>query len=203
MTDITPYDAIPADVPRAEPARPRLHLLATALVSGSLLVGYVALLGHYLSRRSTVIASGERWLPEGVDIPLTQPNFMMLTMVLSLVSVLWVLSSVRRDDTANAILAYGLTLMFGFAQMAQTAFLLTLMEMPIAGSEQAALIYTLVGVQLVVLGLAMGYLVIVALRTLGGDYSSRDHEGVLAATVFWYVAVGIYLALWYAVYIIK
>ena len=203
MTDITPYDVIPVDVVAAEPARPRLHLVATALTSGALLVGYASLLGFYLSRRAAVIATGERWLPEGVDIPLTQPNFMMLTLVMSLVTILWALSSVRRDDRANAYLAYGLTLVFGFAQIMQTAFLLTIIEMPIAGSEPAALIYTLVGAQLVVIGIAMGYVALTALRTIGGGYSAADVEGVVATTVFWFVAVGIYLALWYAVYITK
>jgi heme/copper-type cytochrome/quinol oxidase subunit 3 len=203
MTDITPYDVIPADAAVPEPARPRLLLLATALTSGGLLVGYASLLGHYLSRRASVIATGERWLPDGVDIPLTQPNFMMLTLAMSTVSMLWALSAVRHDDRANAYPAFGITLVFGFSQIIQTAFLLDILEMPIAGSERAALIFTLVGVQLVVMAVAMGYVALVALRTLGGGCSARDFEGVLAATVFWFVAVGLYSALWYAVYITK
>jgi hypothetical protein len=79
---------------------------------------------------------------------------------------------------------------------------LTLVEMP-GASEPAALIYSLVGIQLVLIGLAMGYVAVMALRTIGGGYSARDYEGVVSAAIFWIMSVGVYAALWYAVYITK
>lgn len=203
MTDISPYDPIPLDVPAGEPARPRLLLIGTALACAATLVGYMGLVGYYASRRAEVVASGERWLPEGVTIPLTQPNFMLLTLSFSVVSVLWAVAAVQSDDKANAYIAFGLTLVFGFAQIAQTAYLLSLMEMPASASEAAAMIYALIGMQLVLTGLGMGYVVVAALRTLGGGYSAKDYEGVVSAAIFWIMTVGVYLALWYAVYIIK
>lgn len=203
MTDITPYDAIPLDVAPGEPARPRLLLLATGLACAAIFMGYAGLIGYYLSERANVRAAGEQWLPDGVVIPLTQPNFMMMTMVFSAVSILWAVSSVRAGDLSNAYIAYGLTLVFGFAQITQTAYLLTLMEMPAAESAQAVLIYTLIGIQLALTGIAMGYVVVTALRSLGGGYSSKDYEGVLSAAVFWLMTVGVYSTLWYAVYITK
>ena len=75
-TDITPYEYIPADVPAAEPARPRLLLIATSLMSVAVAMGFLGLIGHYVAERAAVVQTGERWLPDGVDIPLTQPNFM-------------------------------------------------------------------------------------------------------------------------------
>jgi len=203
MTDITLYDAIPDDVAPAEPVRPRLLLLATSLVCASVLVGYGAMVGYYLSERAGVLAAGGQWLPDGVVIPLTQPNFMMMTMTMSAFSILWAVASIRRDDRANAYIAFGLTLIFGFAQIAQTAYLLTLMEMPAAESPQAVLIYSLIGTQLALTGLAMGYVVVAGIRTLGGGYSAKDYEGVLSAAVFWFMTVGVYATLWYAVYITK
>ena len=125
MTDITPYDAVPLDVGPSEPARPRLLLLGTALVCASVLVGYGSLVGHYLSERAAVVAAGQAWLPGGVKIPLTQPNFMMLTLVFSVVSVLWAVDAAKANDRANALIAFGLTLLFGFAQIVQTGFLLS------------------------------------------------------------------------------
>lgn len=203
MTDITPFDAIPLDAPASRPARPRLLLLGTSLVCASIIVGYAGLLGYYISQRAATVAEGQQWLPDGVTIPLTQPNFMMLTMSFSIVSILWAVAAVRGDDRTNALIAFGLTLVFGFAQIVQTAFLLTLMEMPASVAESAALIYALIGVQLGLTGLAMGYVVVAALRTLGGGYSAKDYEGVLSAAVFWIMSVGVYTALWYAVYITK
>lgn len=203
MTDITPYDAIAADVAASPPARPRLLLLATSLASAAVLVGYAGLVGYYLSERAAVVATGQSWLPDGVDIPLTQPNFMLLTLSFSAVSIIWAVAAVRSDDRANALIALGLTLVFGFAQIAQTAYLLTLMGMPASAGEQAALVYALIGLQLALIGAAMAYVAVIALRALGGGYSARDYEGVLGAAVFWLMTIGVYTALWYAVYITK
>ena len=203
MTDITLYDPIPLDAPAAEPARPRLLLIATSLVCAAIVVGYAGLLGLYISERQAVLQAGEQWLPEGVVIPLTQPNFMMMTLFNSVLSMLWALYAVRKDDKANAYAAFALTLIFGFAQIVQTAFLLNLMGMPGAESMQAVLIYSLVGIQIATMAAAMGFVVVAAVRTIGGGYSARDYEGVLAATIFWIMAVGVYTALWYAVYITK
>ncbi len=203
MTDISVYDAVPLDVAAPEPTRPRLLLIATSLVCAAVIVGYSGVLGFYISERAAVIQTGERWLPDGVVIPLTQPNFMMLTMVFSVVSILWALQSVRDDAKGNAYIAFGLTLVFGFSQIVQTAYLLTIMEMPAAESMQAVLIFSLVGIQVALTAAAMGFVVVAALRTLGGGYSPRDYEGVLAAAIFWITTVGVYAALWYAVYITK
>jgi heme/copper-type cytochrome/quinol oxidase subunit 3 len=172
-------------------------------VAAAVIVGYVGLTSYYAHVRQGVLGTDQPWLPSGVTIPLTQPNFMLLTMVFSAVAMAWALSAVRHDDRPNAFIAFGLTLMFGFAQIAQTAYLLTLMKLPAAGNPAAALIYTMVGVQLATTAMAMGYVVAMALRTLGGGYSARDYEGVLSATVFWFTNVGVYIILWYAVYITK
>jgi heme/copper-type cytochrome/quinol oxidase subunit 3 len=127
---------------------------------------------------------------------------MLLTLAFSVVSVLWATSSVRNVDRPNAYIAFGLTLMFGFAQIVQTSYLLTLLEMP-GSSEPAALAYALIGIQLALIGVAMAYVAVMALRTVGGGYSARDYEGVLSAAIFWIMSVGVYAALWYAVYITK
>lgn len=203
MTDITVYDAVPLDVPAPKPVRPRLLLIATSLVCAAVVMGYAGLLGFYISQRAAMIRQGEQWLPDGVVIPLTQPNFMLLTMSLSVVSILWAVYAVRKEDRGNAYLAFGLTLVFGFSQIVQTGYLLTIMEMPAAESMQAVLIFSLVGIQLVLTGVAMGYVVVGMLRTLGGGYSPRDYEGVLSAAIFWIMTVGVYIALWYTVYITK
>ena len=203
MTDITPFDAVPLEVPSSEPVRPRLLLIATNLVCASIAVGYAGLIGYYLSVRADVLATGQAWLPDGVTIPLTQPNFMMLTLVFSVVTIIWAVAALRADDRSNALIAFGLTLVFGFAQIAQTGYLLSLMGMVAAESEQAILIYSLIGIQLALIGIAMGFVAITALRTLGGGYSARDYEGVVSVALFWTLAVGVYTALWYAVYITK
>ena len=40
-------------------------------------------------------------------------------------------------------------------------------------------------------------------RTLGGQYSGRDREGVVAATIFWWAVAISYALVWYAIYVTK
>ena len=40
-------------------------------------------------------------------------------------------------------------------------------------------------------------------RTLGGQFSSRQPDGIAAAAVFWYACVALYVVVWFAVYIMK
>lgn len=202
-TDITPYEAIPADVAAAEPARPRLLLIATALTSVAVSMGFLGMLGVYIARRAEVIQTGQRWLPGGVEIPLTQPNYMGVTVAFSVITIWWAVASIRNDDRANAYLAYAISLMFGVAFLAQTSYLFTIMQIEILVDERSALLYGIIGAHMVLMIAAMGYAVIAGLRTLGGEYSSREHDGVLSMALFWTVVAALYGVMWYAIYITK
>ena len=203
MTDVTPYEFIPAVVPPAEPARPRLLLLATSLVSVAVGMGFMGMIGFYLSERAAVVAAGERWLPDGVTIPLTQPNFMGLTLAFSVITIWWSVAAIKNDDRPNAFIAFAISLVFGFAFLAQTSYLFTIMQMEILTSERSALIYAIIGTHMVLMILAMGFAAVMALRTLGGEYSAKDYEGVLCSALFWTMVVALYGVLWYAIYITK
>jgi heme/copper-type cytochrome/quinol oxidase subunit 3 len=199
----TSHDLIPVDVTPATPARPRLLVLATSLASAAMTMGFVGLISVYISARAEVVASGERWLPDGVNIPLTQPNFMGLTLAFSVVTMWWAVSAIRNDDRPNTMLAFALSLMFAFAFLAQTGYLLTLMEMEILADERSALLYAVIGTHIAMTIVAIVFALVMALRTLGGDYGSRDFEGVLSAAIFWTMTVALYGVLWYAIYITK
>jgi len=203
VTDITPYDYIPADVAPAEPARPRLLVLATSLVSVAVGMGFLGLIGYYLSWRADVISTGERWLPTGVDIPLTQPNFMGVTLAFSVITIWWSVAAIRDDDRSNAFVAFLISIVFGVAFLAQTAYLFTIMQMEILADERSALIYGIIGTHMVLTIVAMGFALVMALRTLGGGYSARDYEGVLSSALFWTMIVALYGVQWYAIYITK
>ncbi|MEL6985091.1 MAG: cytochrome c oxidase subunit 3 [Actinomycetota bacterium] len=202
-TDITPYEFIPADVAPAEPARPRLLLIATSLMSAAVAMGFLGLIGHYVAERAAVIQTGERWLPEGVDIPLTQPNFMGISVAFSVITIWWAVSAARNDDQSHSLLAFALSFLFGVAFLAQTAYLFTIMGIEIAADERSVLLYGIIGSHMVLVLAAMGYALVIALRTLGGEYSSRNHDGVLSAALFWTVVAALYGVMWYAIYITK
>lgn len=204
MTDISTYEVLPAHLPAPEPERPRLTLIGTALACGGVIAYFAGLLGAYLSQRAGVIATGESWLPDEVTIPLTQPNFMAVTMVMAGLAMTWSVYAAKNQDRANALIAVGLTLLFGFAYISQTFFLLSIMDLPIADRGMPGWMLWAIAVSHVALvAAAMVYAATMGLRTLGGHITARDQEGLTGATVFWYVAVGVYLVIWYAVYITK
>ena len=213
MSDVSTFDPIPLDVLPATPARPRLLVTATALASVAVVMMFAGLLGAYISQRADVIATGETWLPGGVVIPLTQPNMMMITMVFSVAIMTWALSSIRNDDRPNTYIALGLCIVFGVAYISQTAFLLNLMDLPLsvdfaAGDtidewQRAPLFYSIIGGHVVMAIAAMIYVVVMGFRTLGGQYNAKNVEGLYAAALFWYVTVGVYLVIWYTIYITK
>ncbi|MCB0986256.1 MAG: cytochrome c oxidase subunit 3 [Acidimicrobiales bacterium] len=188
--------------PAAPPARPRVLLVGTALASAATVMAFVGLLGYYASTRAAVVAEGTRWLPEGSNIPLTPGNMAFATMLISAVSVWWAVDAVGKNDRQMAYLALGLTIMFGVAVINATTFLFSQMALPVA-STPGALIYTITGAHLAMLVLGMVYLSVMVLRTLGGEYSGRDREGLVAAALFWFVTIAVHSAIWYTIYIVK
>ena len=115
----------------------------------------------------------------------------------------WAVVAIKNDDRSNAKIALSLTLLFGFGVIAQTGYLLFLMEVEVAASRAGLLLLAVIGSHLAILVAAMGFVIVTLMRLFVGEYSSRDADGIWAATVFWYVMVGLYLVLWYAVYITK
>lgn len=203
MTVTTSHDLIPADYAPAEPVRPRLLVLATSLVSAAVVMGFIGLHSVYISARAERLAAGERWLPDGVDIPLTQPNFMGLTLAFSVVTIWWAVSAIRQNDRANSLLAFAISLLFAFAYLAQTAYLFTIMQIEILADERGVMLYGIIGTHMVMTIAAIVFAVVMALRTAGGDYNSRDYEGVLSAAIFWTMMVAMYGVMWYVIYITK
>ncbi len=203
--DRSPFDAIPAKVEPPIPARPRLLFIGTALASAAVASGFGGLIGLYVAARAEWRSTGQTWLPQGVEIPLTQPNMMAFTLVFSMVTMYWAVFSIKRDDRNNASIALSMTMLFGFAYIAQTAYLQTIMNMAIRGDEagRPPLFYAIIGLHIVIMLAALLYTLVMWLRTVGGEYSAKDVEGIRGAAMFWYVSVGLYLVLWYAIYITK
>ncbi len=207
VADVSVRGIVPPSVTLAEPARPRLLVLGTSLAIAAIAMGYIGLLGHYIAERAAVVQSGSRWLPEGVNIPLTQPNFQGLTLAFSIVTIWWAVSSIKHNDRFYTLVAYALSVVFAVAFIAQTAFLLEIMGADLVAEgvdgERTVLIYAIIGTHLVMMVAAIVYAVAMAFRTLAGEYSSRDYEGVLASAIFWTATVVLYGVMWYVVYITK
>lgn len=209
-------DLIPAAVPPAPPARPRVLLTGTALALAVVAMVFAGLLGTYLATRHGVLhplhGKPGTWLPQAAEmvkgkpvpskIPLTPANTSLFTMLLSVVTMQWAVYAVGNNDRQNAFLALGLTIMFGIAVITATSFLYSEMHLPVS-TQAGVLIYTVTGAHLAMLVAALVFASVMTFRTLGGEYAGRDREGISAAALFWYVTVGLYAVIWYAVYVTK
>ncbi|HYI61992.1 MAG TPA: cytochrome c oxidase subunit 3 [Acidimicrobiales bacterium] len=208
-TEVEAYDLVPDEAP-AGGARPRVLLVGTALAGGAIITFFAGLIGLYLSVRQGVIASApadERataWLADGNPIPLTPANMAFGTLLLSCVTMQWAVDSVRRNDRRNAYFALVMTILFGGAVINATAFLYQQAGLPIAGpSPSGLLFYAVTGAHLALIVGALVFAGLMTVRTLGGEYAGRDREGIVAASVIWYLTTAIFGVIWYAVYVTK
>ena len=190
------------EVPPPIPARPRVLLVATALVIGAVLMAFTALLGIYLHERAEVIGNGDTWLPDGVTIPLTPANMSLVGFAIGCFTMQWAVDAIGQDDRRHTWIAFGSTIVVGAFHLVGMGYLYSQMGLDVV-TRQGALIYALTGAHLVMTGAAMLFAALMAFRTLGGQYSARDREGVVAATAFWYATSGVYAAIWYAVLVTK
>jgi heme/copper-type cytochrome/quinol oxidase subunit 3 len=197
-----PVTTFPELAPPAPPARPRLLVLGTALAAVASAVVFAGLLGVYLTTRADVLAAGDAWLPEGVTIPLTPGNMAMVTLTMSAVTIHWALYAIGTDDRVRTYLALGVTMLLGVCYLNGIAFGYSQFGAAV-GTPFGVLFYAVTGAHLAMAGAAIVFVAFMTFRTLGGQYSARDREGVAAAVLFWDVMVAIYAVLWYAVYIGK
>ena len=192
--------------PPAPPARPRVVAVGTALVSAGILMAFATMLGMYLQKRAGFMAANPdaTWVPEAVTFPMHQPNVMVLALLMSSVVIQWAVWAIRNNDRPQAYLALGITELFGFAVVNLAAYNYSIMKLDIdSGSELAIMTYAITGGHLLLLVAAMIFTALMAFRALGGQFSSRQYDGMTAAAMFWHVQVLVFAVIWYAIYITK
>lgn len=210
--DEAAYDLVPEDLEPA-PGRPRLVLVGTALAAAGVVVYFAAVIGIYLRVRhawlTQPVPEGQdpfTWFADGQTIALTPANMALGTMLLSCVTMQWAVDAVKRDDRRNAVFALVLTVLFGGAVINATSFLYS--QAGFTTSDEVSnpaglLFYVVTGSHLALIVAALLFAVIMTVRTLGDGYGSRDREGVVAASLIWYLTTVVMAVIWYAVYITK
>lgn len=191
-----------SEIPPPAPTRPRVLLVATALASAATLMGFAGLLALYLGQRSETIAGGESWLPEGTNLPLTTANLSLVGFGFSLVFMHWAVAAIGNDDRRHSWLAFGAVLLVGAFHFVGTAYLYTQAGLAV-DTPVGAIFYAVTGSQLALTGAGLLFTALMAFRTLGGQYSAKDREGVVAATIFWWTVALTYAVCWYAIYVTK
>jgi heme/copper-type cytochrome/quinol oxidase subunit 3 len=192
----------PALAPPAELPRPRTLFVGTAFATGAVLLFFAGLIGLYVQERSEALARGEEWIPAGT-ISLVPGGMMMLTMAMSVVIMQWALYAIARDDRPHAYLALAITAFFGASVITQTVFLYKQMGFVIDETLPALFVYVITGAHLAMLVAAMIFIGLMAFRSLAGQYSSRQADGIASAALFWHANVLVYAAVYYVVYVTK
>jgi cytochrome c oxidase subunit III len=192
-----------AEAPTPPAPRPRVLLMGTAIAASGAFMVVVTLVLVYTRLRAQVLADGKTWLPQGANLQLTPGNVAMATLAMSLVSVAWIVQALRTDDRVHAMLAFGVSLLLGAAYINMVAYGWQQLGLGIKDSPQALLIYTITGLHVAMTAVGLGYLLVMGFRALGGQLTGRSAEGVMAALLYWYVTVGAYAVVWYAITITK
>ena len=185
-------------LPAPQQPRRRELLFGTAFATAGVVAVMATLIGYYLAARN---AGGADWFAAN-NIPLTQPNMQALTLAMSVVTMQWAVYSIARDDRGHTYLALGVTLLLGAAFVNQTTFLYKQAAVVIDQAE-GPLFYAVTGGSLAMVVAGMIFIALMAFRALGGQFSSRQPDGIAAAAVFWYASVAVYAVVWVAVYIMK
>lgn len=193
------------DVEPAPPRRPRVLLVGTSLAAAASVAFFGVLFAAYFALRAERVAGGEVWLPEGTNIPLSPGNMGMITLLMSLVTVQWAVHAGKLRDRGHAYLALALTVLFGVAHVVQLGYLFTEWGLPLNGevTVPAVLLYTILGAHLAMVAGALLFLVLMLLRSLGGQFTGPDVEGLSAAALYWYVTVALFSVIWYGILIVK
>ncbi|MCY3662903.1 MAG: cytochrome c oxidase subunit 3 [bacterium] len=191
--------------PAIAPRRRTLQV-GTGFASAAVLMYFGGLLGVYFSERADFLRAnpGESWIPSGVQVELTAPTVMAWTLLLSVVTMQWVMHATKRDDRRHTLIALVVTAMFGVAVINQTAFQYRQMGLAIDGGSLAApLIYTISGSHLALVVVALSYLFVMAVRTLTAPVPSVHLDGMSAAAMLWHVMVFVYLVIWVGLFVTK
>jgi heme/copper-type cytochrome/quinol oxidase subunit 3 len=178
--------------------RRRELLFGTAFATAGVVMAMATLIGVYISTRD---ANGAAWLAVNT-IPLTQPNMQLVTIGASVVTMQWAVWSINRDDRYHTYMALGVTLLLGAAFINQTTFLYHQAGITIVQAE-GPLFYAVTAGHLAMVAAGMIFMALMGFRTLGGQFSSRQPDGIGAAAIFWYAAVALYAVIWFAVYVQK
>ena len=195
---------IAVGIPLAAPRpRQRTLLVGTVFATAASLMYFAALFGVYLRERADALAGGGEWIPSSADMQLAPPTVAAWTMLLSVVTMQWAVYAIARDDRPHAIIATALTTMFGVAVVIQTSFQYTQMGLVADESTAAVLIYAISGSHLAMIAVGLVFLFLMAFRALGGQYSSRQTDGFVAASVYWYAVVFVYVVIWTAIFVLK
>ena len=192
----------------AEERRHRTVVIGAVLATATAVMFFAGLVGIYVSIRQNnefLVENGlggTLWFPEGA-VQIAPGTMMLFTTWIGAATMTWAIQAVQNDDRRHLYVAIGLTILMGAAVINQMVFAIGDFGLPVDRSVPALLLYTLYGAFIAFQGSAIAFLVLILFRVLGGQYDSRNADGVQAAAIYWYATVIMYAVVWYLLTITK
>jgi cytochrome c oxidase subunit 3 len=175
--------------PPPAPARPRVLLGATALAVASAAMLLFGLIATYLQLRAEAGGTTADWVPEGASLPLVPGNMALITLVMSSITIQWAVQAVNRDDRRHTYLALAITIVFGIAFLNSMAFLFANLGVGVGDSAYGVVTYSLLGTMTAIAIAVVVFAALMWFRALGGQFTPRHHEGIVAAAIAWHFMV--------------
>ena len=194
--------------PVAEPGRNRTLLVGAAFAAAASIMVFVGLFAVYIAVRQNnefLVENrlgGGLWFPEGA-VQIAPGTMMMFTTWIGGFTMAWAVQAIRNDDRRNAYAALGLTLVMGAAIINQMVFAISDFGLPVDRSTPALMLYVIYGSYIVFMAMAIGFVLLMGIRAIAGQFNSKNADGIEAAAIYWYSTVIVYLPIWYLITITK
>jgi heme/copper-type cytochrome/quinol oxidase subunit 3 len=195
-------------LPPAPAPAPRRQVLTGTVVAGAaaaMLMGGMLAIWFRFRAAAPLIEGSEGqiagWIPKNVKVPMVPVNTMLFTMVMACLMGQYAVYSAKRGDRSNTGIGLGIALLMGVAVVNVQAVIYAQMKVGIRKGTYEAMFYAVTGtfIVFVIIGIVLTALTI--FRYLGGR--SADRELVSASALVWYILTGIFIALWFVVYVTK
>lgn len=126
------------------------------------------------------------WPPRGVSLGTYLPTTVTITGAMSMFSMQWAVSSIRRNDQRSGTFALLLTLLLGISIFNAQWYSMVRAPFGIADHAYGTLYYLLIGYHAVNVAIGLGALVFVGSRSLAGHFGRQGYDPLRAVAAFWH-----------------
>ncbi len=141
------------------------------------------------------------WLKKDAAIPEVASNTMMFTFVIACVMAQWAAFSARRGDKSHTTLALAVTLFIGLAILNAQVALWMQIDLVLRNDAYETMFYTVTGTMFAIVASAILYSLVAMFRVLSGR--TNDHDVLAGHALYWYAVTGIFITMWFVVYVQK
>ena len=178
----------------------------TAAGAAVLMGGMLAMWLQFRANAPTRVAGDgvsliKDWLKKDVAIPEVASNTMMFTFVIACVMAQWAAFSARRGDKSHTTLALAVTLFIGLAILNAQVALWMQIDLVLRNDAYETMFYTVTGTMFAIVASAILYSLVAMFRVLSGR--TNDHDVLAGHALYWYAVTGIFVTMWFVVYVQK